>query len=134
LLRDELAPRGDDPGGILPDLGHVGEPNAVGISPEPPPQLFDLLGADDHQDRFTGRDRIIDEGSGTVDELRGACVEECVVTESGSVRSFWGIRTHASSTKSRDDRVLSEDLTQPASKSTYLATSSRCSGDVSLLL
>ena len=82
---DELAPHGDDPGGIATDLRHVREPDVRGLPVELVAEQVDLLLAHDHEDRFLGAGGVADERPGTGDEVGEPVVEEGVVLEAGPV-------------------------------------------------
>jgi hypothetical protein len=79
--RDELAPDGDDPGGIAADQAHVGEGHPAGVGAELGAQALDPRGADDDEDRLLGHDGGEDERQRAVQEAVLSCVEQGFVTE-----------------------------------------------------
>ena len=85
VLAHELRPGRDDPGGVDPDIGHVGEPNRARGRPELFSEQIDLPGADDHENGFPDLDGVPDERGGPLEELGLAGVEERLVPEGGVI-------------------------------------------------
>src|SRR5688572_17445420 len=80
---EEVLPCRDDPGGVEPHLGHVGEHHAIGIAVELGPQGSDLGVGDDHQDRLVSFHARTDERDRAFEEPVGSFVQQCLVTEPG---------------------------------------------------
>jgi len=81
VLAHEIRPGRDDPGGVDPDIGHVGEPDRARGRPELLSEQIDLAGADDDENGFPDVDGVPDERTGPLEELGLARVEERLVPE-----------------------------------------------------
>ena len=80
-LGDELAPGGDDPGGIAPQRRHLREPNGVGRAVETRPDEPGLALADRHQHRLARLDPGANERHRAAQKLPLAAVEQRLMTE-----------------------------------------------------
>ena len=83
VLVCELAPRGDDAGGVGPHLRHVGEVHKVGLAAELGPQRLDLGCRQHGQRRLSGLRALAQERGGALQELLVVRVEERLVLEGG---------------------------------------------------
>ena len=93
-LVHEVAPGRDDAGGVLPDLGHIGKPDAIRPAAELGAKQLDLLGVYYHEHRLVGLEPLADEWGRALNELVESRIEECFVAERVLQPGGFGDRFH----------------------------------------
>jgi hypothetical protein len=81
VFGNEFSPRRDDPGGILTDMGHVGEHHRGGIGPEVITKKGDLLGAHDHERGLVRLYATLDERADAANEIGLTGIEDGLMPE-----------------------------------------------------
>src|SRR5581483_10368925 len=81
MVPHEAAPRRDDARRVLPELAHVGVPDAFVLAGERLAQQLDLPRVDDDERRLAPLEPLAQEAGGAVDEVVVARIEEGLVPE-----------------------------------------------------